>query len=209
MSAEQEVSGGNGNEWSTLSQAWQAQAVSAVDVEKLRAQTRRRGRRLRWALLGEVLLTLGVLAYLLHVVWPFAKTDGQRWLLGSMMFITLLNQGWSLWIRRRQLRDEGLDARALLSLNIERTRTSILYWGVGVWVGVLMMVALTFAPLHVWPAATTEYELGKMAGGWVGGAAASVGCALFAWAYGRRLRARVGRLQGLLDELDNDSRIED
>lgn len=204
MSAEQDLIGGNGDEWSSLSQTWQAQAVSAVDVDKLRAETRRRGRQLRWALLAEVLLTLSVQAYLLHVVWPFAKTDGQRWLLGSMMLITLLYQGWSLWIRRRQLRDEGLGARALLSLNIERARTSIQYWRVGVWVGVLMMAALTFAPLHVWPAATTDYELGKMAGGWVGGAAASIGCALFAWGYGRRLRARIARLREVLRELGKE-----
>lgn len=201
MSAEQEVSGGNGNEWSTLSQTWQAQEVSAIDVEKLRAQAQRRGRRLRWALAVEVVMTLGLLAYLMHTGWPSAKSDGQRWLLAALTIFLLIYQGWSLWLRRRQFRNGGLDAHALLMFEIDRARTSVLYWRVGVWVSLLMVVALTLASLQFWFLASTEIKPAKMAGAWVGSAVATVACAIFAWGYGRFLRARIERLQQMLREM--------
>ena len=201
MSAEHEPIGGAGDDWSNLSQTWQAQAVSTIDVDQLRAETQRRSRHLRWALSAEVLMTLGLVAYLAHAAWSLVEPVGARWLLALMIPLLVSYQAWSLWLWRRQLHDEGLDVRELLLLEIKRARTSILYWRVGVWVGVALVAVLSLLPLTVLPLAATEYGLGKMAGAWVGGVASTMGCAAFAWAYGRRLRAQIARWQRLLGEL--------
>ncbi|MGH8075931.1 MAG: hypothetical protein ACREPE_01210 [Lysobacter sp.] len=205
MNVEHERENDTGGDWQSLTAQWREQPVSAIDLSALRVEARSRSRRLQLGLATEVLLTVVLVAYLGRAMLT-PELPGRVLGLFAAVIVTLLGyQAWSLWIRRRQLRDQGLDARALLSLEIDRARTSIHYWRYGTWIGVLMIVALSAAvALMVLPHIDDARELERLIGGGVGGALAAVGCAVFAWWRGRHMRARITRLRALSDELGRD-----
>ena len=111
----------------------------------LRLEARSRGRRLRLALAAEVLLTVGLVAYIGRAMLAPDLPGNVLGILAAVTLFLLGYQAWSLWIRRRQFRDPGLDAAALLTLEIDRAQTSIHYWRYGTWIGVLMLAALWVA----------------------------------------------------------------
>lgn len=205
MNVEQERESDAGRDWQSLTTQWREQPVSAIDLSALRTEARNRSRRLRLALAAEVLLTVVLVAYIGRAMLTPELPGGVFGLFVAVIVLLLGYQSWSLWIRRRQLRDQGLDAAALLTLEIDRARTSIDYWRYGTWIGVLMIVTLSAAVASmVLPHIDDPRELDRMIGGGVGGAVAAVGCAVFAWWRGRQMRARIARLLALRDELDTD-----
>jgi uncharacterized membrane protein YfcA len=205
MNVEHEREQEAGDDWQSLGTQWREQPVHAIDVEALRLEARSRGRRLRLALAAEVLLTVVLVAYIGHAMLAPDLPGRVLAIFAAVTLFLLAYQAWSLWIRRRQLRDPGLDAAALLSLEIDRAQTSIDYWRYGTWLGVLMLAALWVAILvMVLPYTDDDRELGRLIGGGVGGALAGVGCGVFAWWRARHLRARIAKLQGLRDELGRD-----
>ena len=122
----------------------------------------------------------------------------------GLMVVLAAFQAWALWIRRRQIGDSGLDARAMVDLEIARARTSLRYWRVSIWLSVAIWLALyALAMLGVWAAnASADLVLSdKLAGSLVGAGLIGIGFAVWAWWRGRRTVARLVRLQGLRDEL--------
>ena len=192
-------------DWQSLTAQWREQPINAIDLSALRVEARSRSHRLRLALAAEVLFTVLLVAYIGRAMLTPELPGSVLGLFAAVIVILVGYQAWSLWIRRRQLRDKGLDAAALLSLEIDRARTSIDYWRYGTWIGVLMLVVLAVAVASmVLPQIDDPRELERMVGGGVGGAVGAVGCAVFAWWRGRQMRARIARLQALRDELDTD-----
>lgn len=187
--------------WQALALQWRGQAVDAIDVAALRNEVRRRGRYMGIYLAVEIMATLLVLAWL---VWMFPALDSDR---GSALLMVALGgvlvfwQGWSVWIRRRQLSGHGLDVGGMLELEIERARTSIRYWRGGMWYGMALWVLLVGST--VIGDRADGVLLGAISPGVIAvNAATMIGCGIFAWWLGRRNRNRIRILQGLQSQLE-------
>lgn len=191
------------DDWLALGDDWRAQATGTVDVDALRAEVRRRGRRLRWALVSEL---FGFALALAVGVWALRSDPAgiaPAVVIGLLLILAGF-QGWSLWIRRRQVSDSGLDARAMVELEIDRARTSLRYWRVSIWLSMAMWLALyAVATLGVWVADANADAVtaDKWAGILIGAGSVGIGFAVWAWWRGRRTSARLVRLRGLRDEL--------
>lgn len=191
------------DEWQALGDDWRAQATRTVDVEALRDEVRRRGRRLRWALISEV---FGFALALAMGVWALRSDPGGMApaVIIALLLIVAGFQGWSLWIRRRQVNDSGLDATAMVDLEIDRAQTSLRYWRVSIWLSVAMLLALyAAAMLGGWESDANANAV--MADKWTRSLVAvgsiGIGFAVWAWWLGRRTTARLARLRWLRDEL--------
>lgn len=191
------------DDWLALGEDWRAQPGSTIDVDALRAEVRRRGRRLRWAMAHDFAgfaLAMGLCLWVLlsgRAGLTPAVVIGLMGVLGGF-------QGWSLWSRRRQMGDSGLDARAMVDLEIARARTSLRYWRVSIWLSVAIWLALyVLAMLGVWATdANADAETAHgLAGALIGAGSVGIGFAVWAWWLGRRTRARLLRLHGLRDEM--------
>lgn len=190
------------DEWQALGEQWRDQAVEAIDVEALRRQVRRRGRHLRAWLSLEVAVTVLGLLLLGWVVFVSGELDrGGRGVMGALAGALVAWQGWSLWIRRRQLDLDGVDAADMLDLEIERARTTIRYWRWGMWAGIALWLLLIGAVM-----------VGSAPGSAMQGALSSPAvtingtlfglCGVFAWWCGRRCRARIRVLEALRAQLE-------
>lgn len=190
------------DEWQALGEQWRGQAVDAVDVDALRVQVRRRGRRLRGWLALEIAATalgLGLLGWV-------ALASGAIEPAGQGIFAALAAslvawQGWSLWIRRRQLGLDGLDAAGMLALEIERARTTVRYWRWGMWAGIALWL-LVIGAVMIGTAPDSAMR-GALSGTSVAINAILFGlCGVFAWWCGRRCRARIRVLEALRAQLE-------
>ena len=193
----------NRDDWQRLGEDWRTQPTIAVDIDALRAEVRKRGRRLRVALVNEVIgfaltaaLCLWVLASPQRLVAPG--------LIVGLLVAVFGFQCWSLWIRHQQVRDSGLDATAMVDLEIARARTSLRYWRVSVWLALAMWMALYLFTMlgGAWEAGDVVVRKlfhSLWAVGLVG-----VGSAFWAWGWGHRTRTRLARMLRLRDELRQD-----
>ena len=190
------------DDWLALGEDWRAQPGSGIDVDALRNEVRRRGRRLRWALVNELVAFAMAMGLCLWVLLSGRAGLAPAVVIGLMVLLAGF-QAWSLWIRRRQVGDSDLDARAMVDLEIARARTSLRYWRVSIWLSVAIWLALfTLAMLGVWVADTPDdVSADKLAGSLVGAGSVCIGFAIWTWWRGRRTRARLARLHGLQDEL--------
>ena len=193
------------DDWLALGDDWRAQATGTVDVEALRDEVRRRGRRLRWAILHELAgfaIAMGLWAWVLvtdRAGIPVTVVIG-------LLVILVGFQGWSLWIRRRQVSDSGLDAKAMVDLEIARARTSLRYWRVSIWLSVamwLMLYAAAMLGIGMVGTPADAISADKWAGILVGAGSVGIGFGIWAWWLGRRTSARLLRLRGLRDELSD------
>ncbi|UHQ22956.1 hypothetical protein LVB77_20285 [Lysobacter sp. 5GHs7-4] len=184
-------------DWAALGDEWRAQPDAGIDVERLRADVRKRGRSLRRALLGEVLLTLAILAALVWLIVQTETGDPMRTILVAMIPISIGFQLWSLWLRRRQLRDDGLDVAAMLELEIGRVNASLRYWRHGTWSALLLMLAVfAFALVDAQPK-----QIGGLVGGAVGGGLGALFSAAMGWFKHRSGRRRLAYLRELQAQL--------
>ena len=191
------------DDWLALGEDWRAQPGSAIDVDALRNEVRRRGCRLRWALVNELVAFAMAMGLCLWVLLSGRAGLAPAVVIGLMVLLAGF-QAWSLWIRRRQVGDSDLDARAMVDLEIARARTSLRYWRVSIWLSVAIWLALyALAMLGAWggDASAGVVPADKLAGGLVGAGSVGVGFAAWAWWRGRRTRARLVRLHRLQDEL--------
>ncbi|MGY0557808.1 hypothetical protein [Lysobacter sp. A421] len=194
--------------WNVLAADWRAQATAKIDVEGLRREVVRRGRRLRWMMGAEVLLTTVVIGMCvwatLLVERPLFSPTGSLVVIACVLGV----QGWSLWIRRRQVRDSGLNVRALLALERDRIRTSRLYWRVNVWLAVALWCVLFGVLMQglVVPAddGGSGMSLRQAMASLLVNAPVTLGFATFAWWWCGRGRKRLQRLQALQNALDAD-----
>ena len=191
------------DDWAALGDDWRAQATGTIDVEVLRDEVRRRGRRLRWALLHEL---AGYALAMALGLWVLLSERGgipAALIIGLLVILTGF-QGWSLWIRRRQISDRGLDVRAMIDLEIARARTSLRYWRVSIWLSVAMWLAIYAVAMLGGGITDTQADAvsaEKWAGSLIGAGSVGIGFGIWAWWLGRRTHARLVRLQGLHDEL--------
>ncbi|MGH8084504.1 MAG: hypothetical protein ACREPV_04430 [Lysobacter sp.] len=193
--------------WDALAADWRAQPIAAVDADALRRDVTRHRRRIRAWLALEILLTTlatGLCAWATFRIDPplFSPTG-----LAAMVALLFGFQGWSLWIRRRQIRDSGLDVRALLALERDRIATSLLYWRVNAWLAVAIWMAISSLLLTgaLAPDAIELPMTPRQAGlSMAINAPLVLSLAVFAWWWCRRARARLARVQALRNELDVD-----
>lgn len=195
-------------DWATLGADWRAQVAPKIDVDALRREAGRRGRHLRWALTAELLVTAFALGMLTWAALRPGEAVFSPVALVVVAALLLGGQGWSLWIRRRQVRDSGLDARALLQLERDRIATSLGYWRINVWVAALLWVGM--GAMLLWGLAAPTGD-GGVAGqsppelAWIVLANLPVllGSAVFGWWWCRRSRVRLARLRALQDAMDD------
>ena len=190
------------DDWLALGEDWRAQQGSTLDIDALRAEVRRRGRRLRWALISELFGFALAMALGVWVLMSEPAGVASAVIIGLLVIVTGF-QGWSLWIRRRQVGDSGLDASAMVDLEIDRASTSLRYWRVSIWLSVAMWLALYAVAMLGARVANGNADgvTDKLAGGLVGAGSVGIGFAVWAWWLGRRTRARLLRLRALRDEM--------
>jgi hypothetical protein len=194
------------DDWDALAADWRAQPVTVVDPEALRRDVVRRGRWLRGWLALEIVLAVVTLGICAGATWWV-----QPPLFSPPAFLAVAAavvgfQGWSLWIRRRQIRDVGLDARALLALERSRIDTSLRYWRTNAWVTVALWVALFAMLMAATGVGADEMPMTprQAALALALNAPLVLAVAVFAWWWSRRCRARRGRVVALQAELDAD-----
>ncbi len=194
--------------WEALAADWRAQETAKIDVDGLRREVTRRGCRLRWWLGVEVLFTTIAIGV---CVWATLRLEGPVFspMAALVVIACLLGfQGWSLWIRRRQVRDSGLDVRALLALERDRIKTSLQYWRVNTWLAVALWCVLCGILMYVLVAPAGHGGSGmspkQLMASLLVNAPLMLGFATFAWWRCGRDRTRLERLQALQDELDTD-----
>ena len=189
------------NDWKGLAADWQAQDAPTLDIRALRRESRRRGFWLRFTVISETVLTLLTLAACVAVAAQEAAAGSVRAMLLGLGFLLVVYQGAMVWLRRHQWSDAGLEADALLALEIRRARTVVLYWRWGMWTCVLLWLgvyAYFLAGVRAdWPARVLD--------GWLGALGVNVLLIPLMGAYGawrcRRALARATRFQALREQL--------
>lgn len=190
-------------DWQALGEDWRAQAISAIDIDALRREVHKRGRRLRWALANDL---LGFAATIGLSLW--AMLTGRAGLPHAViitLIVTLCGfQAWSLWIRRRLVGDSGLSAAAMVELEIARARSSLHYWRVSIWLGVAIWLGLyAFVLQDGFPLSLDHGVIvaRKIIVSLGVAATTGLGFALWAWWLGGRTRKRLKRMLSLREAL--------
>ena len=80
-------------DWDALGSDWREQAVPAVDVEALRAEASRQGRRLRRTLVAETAMAVLALVLLGWIALHEDAAPIERWLFGAMALSMILSLG--------------------------------------------------------------------------------------------------------------------
>lgn len=184
-------------DWKALGDTWRGQAVPTIDVDAIGREIRRRGRRLRWLVASEAVMTVLMVALCVWIVLqPGTSTMDRTVFLGLGVALVVYQIG-VLWLRRRQLRDDGRSVADLVDLEIRRTRSGITYWRISLWTAMAMWLALS---LVVWFDASDALR----AGFWLMvaiNAPIMLAAAVFVWWRGRKSLARIARFESLRDQL--------
>jgi hypothetical protein len=184
-------------DWKALGDTWRDQPVPAIDPEAIGQEIRRHGRRLRWLVGSEALFS--VLAVLL-CAWIVQRPDTStvdRWVFIGLGVVLAVYQVGVLWLRRRQLRDDGRNVADLVDLEIRRTRAGITYWRISMWTAMAIWLALS---LVVWFDASDALRRGFFVMIAINGPM-MLAAAIFVWRRGRRSLARIARFEALRDQL--------
>lgn len=190
-----------GGDWLAMGEHWRSQPTSALNIDGLRIEAARRTRRM-WLLLVAEMLGLGVAG--VTAAEFILREHGiglKEWVVLAMLAIGLCFAGWTIWSRRRLWRDFGLDAAAMVDLEIARAHNALRYWRVNsvvacaLWLVVVVMLsaqqfAITGAPhgRSGWVAVAINLPLVLAA------------LALEHWR-ARKLHARIQVLRSMQDEL--------
>jgi hypothetical protein len=189
----------NNDDWDILAADWRDQPAAQVDIAALSRQSMRHGRRLRWALAVELLLSATAIA---ACAWAAVLPGAVAFPPLAMVALALLVigfQGWSLWIRRRQVRDIVLDANAMLRLERDRLATSRRYWRVNTWGALLLWVGLwTLLMAGVSPAQSMASLLANVP--------VLLAFAVFSWWRCRLNQSRLADVQALLSAIRDTPR---
>jgi hypothetical protein len=189
------------HDWQALSDTWRNQTTPSIDLDALRREVGKQGRYLRRMLALEVGTTVLMVAFFAWALMRPENTLFERLLFGVGSAVMILYQGYVLWIRRRELSDTGLDAQALLDLEIRRANTTHRYWRVGMWLGLALWLVI-YAALMV--GLQQGWDKSQVAG-LAGGLAANVLVFPLAGIFGhwrcRQATQRRVRYQQLLEQL--------
>ena len=189
------------HDWQALSDTWRAQATPSIDMDALRREVGKQSRYLRRVLALEVGTTVVMLGFFAWVLMRPDNTVFDYWLFGIGSVVMVLYQGYVLWIRRRELSDTGLDAQALLDLEIRRANTTHLYWRIGMWLGLALWVVLYVALLVGLDQGWDKGRVAGLAGGLVANVLVFPLAGLFGYVRCRQATRRRLRYQELLDQL--------
>ncbi|RDZ27364.1 hypothetical protein [Lysobacter silvisoli] len=187
-------------DWTALGDEWRAQSGAGIDVDRLREEVGKRGRALRKAVYGELSLTVATLAAIAWLMLKTAPSDAMLLVFALLIPTSIGFQAWSLWLRRRQLRDDGLDAAAMLELEIDRANTSLRYWRYGTWFGVLLILVVFAIVIGALPQEHARDVHGNT-GALVGGGLGVLVSACMAWFKARRNIPRLAYLRELQEQL--------
>ena len=188
-------------EWRALSEDWRGQEVPGLDLEALRAEAGRQGRRLRRVLVLETAFAAAAIAFMLWIALRPGADAFEFWLFGGLGLFLVPYQAYFVWMRRREWSVAGLDGEALLDLEQRRCRTTRRYWRIGMWAGVAIWLGL-FGLLMV---GMEQMWRDAHVGGLLGGLLANVVVIPLMGAYGvwrsngaRDRCARLAELRALL-----------
>lgn len=112
---------------------WQKTPATALDIDALIAETRRRNRREKAVAAIELLSGLMVVGACLWIAATFELHVLERVMFVALAFVT---GGFSLWAlrqRRRNWHHLPMDASALLELERRRLQSRLRYWRVSLW----------------------------------------------------------------------------
>lgn len=129
-------------DWDALSATWKQQDAPAIDVEALRREASRRGRTLRRTVWLETGLTALVVLFCVLVTLAPASDGFERRLFGGLAVLMVAYQAYMVWLRRREWSEAGLDATALLDLELRRCETTLYYWRFGMWSVLVLWLGL-------------------------------------------------------------------
>lgn len=129
-------------DWDALSATWRQQEAPAIDVEALRLEARRRGRTLRRTVWLETGFTALVVAMCTLIALAPGSDGFERALFGTLAGLMVAYQAYMVWLRRREWSETGLDATALLDLELRRCETTLYYWRFGMWSVLVLWLAL-------------------------------------------------------------------
>ena len=129
-------------DWDALSAAWQQQDAPAIDVEALRREASRRGRTLRRTVWLETGFTALVVAMCTLIALAPGSDGFERALFGTLAGLMVAYQAYMVWLRRREWSETGLDATALLDLELRRCETTLYYWRFGMWSVLVLWLGL-------------------------------------------------------------------
>lgn len=189
-------------DWTSLGDEWREQAASPIDVDRLREEVSKRGRSLRRALLGEIAVTVLSVAALIGLIVKAESSDPMLPVFALLIPVSIGFQAWSLWLRRRQWRDQGLDTAAMLQLDIDRVQASMRYWRQGTWIGLLLWLGICALTAIGIPDSDSRH-LSGMVGGVIGGAIGLLVSVVMAWFKSRSGQRRLARLRELQQQLSD------
>ncbi len=129
-------------DWDALSATWQQQEAPAIDVEALRREATRRGRILRLTVWLETLFTALVVGACAWFALAAAGDPYERGIFGVLAVLMTIYQGYMVWLRRREWSEVGLDAAALVELELRRCATTLYYWRFGMWSVLVLWIGL-------------------------------------------------------------------
>ena len=188
-------------DWAALSADWRSQESPGIDVEALRAEATRRGRTLRRVLALEVVFA--ALAALLCAFIAFKPgADGfERWLFGGLGVFMVVYQAYMVWLRRREWSEAGLDASALLDVELRRCATTLHYWRVGMWLSLAIWVGLFAIWLYALQAGWPDQRVGGLMGGLLANMVLMPALGVYGLWRSTQARARCRRLRALREQL--------
>jgi len=129
-------------DWDALSATWQQQTTQTIDVEALRREASRRGRALRLTVWLETGLTALVVLVCAVIALSPSSDAFERGLFAGLAVLMTLYQAYMIWLRRREWSEAGLDATALLDLELRRCATTLYYWRFGMWSVLVLWLGL-------------------------------------------------------------------
>lgn len=154
-------------EWGALAEDWRHQEMPALDLESLRAEATRQGRRLRRVLVLETVFAAVVVGAMFWIALKPGADAFEFWLFGGLGAFLVPYQAYVLWLRRREWSEAGLDGGALLDLEQRRCRTTRRYWRTGMWAAVAIWLGLYGLFLHAMQVPWPEARVGGLMGGLV------------------------------------------
>ena len=129
-------------DWDAMGSDWRGQDVPRIDVDALRAEAGRQGRRLRVMLVLETLLAVVMVVFLAWVALRANAKPVESWVAGGLALFMIPYQAYIVWLRRREWSEAGLDVDALIDIERRRCTTTLHYWRVGMYSAMGLLLTL-------------------------------------------------------------------
>lgn len=188
-------------DWAELAADWRSQESPGIDVEALRAEATRRGRTLRRVLALEIVFSALVAVMCTYIALKPDADGFERWLFGGLGVFMVVYQAYMVWLRRREWSEAGLDASALLDVELRRCATTQHYWRLGMWASLAIWVGLFGLWLHALQAGWPAHRVDGLTGGLLANIVLMPALGLYGLWRSGQARARCRRLRALREQL--------